>query len=214
MDGCTPKGKGHVHLVFMTASRKSLRRLYCNKSFLRYYRARGFVYVCVCEFWEYSWTWSHLIINPVMIPKADDFKKLALLALAILSELQETVMDREAWHAAIHGVARVGHDWATELNWTLCLAKCALRGHLWKCDLCVLRAKGEGLRYPLQSPCPAPSYWRKVPFEESNSLFSEYNSDHQCVSFFPKQPILDTSWVSYSSTQFRHYPEKASDSTG
>ena len=27
-----------------------------------------------------------------------------------LSELQELVIDREAWHAAIHGVARVGHD--------------------------------------------------------------------------------------------------------
>ena len=35
-----------------------------------------------------------------------------------LSELRELVMDREAWHAAIHGIARVGHDWATELNWT------------------------------------------------------------------------------------------------
>ena len=27
-----------------------------------------------------------------------------------LSELRELVMDREAWHAVIHGVQRVGHD--------------------------------------------------------------------------------------------------------
>ena len=27
-----------------------------------------------------------------------------------LSELRETVMNREAWHAVIHGVERVGHD--------------------------------------------------------------------------------------------------------
>ena len=35
-----------------------------------------------------------------------------------LSELRELVMDREAWRAAIHGVAKSGHDWATELNLT------------------------------------------------------------------------------------------------
>ena len=35
-----------------------------------------------------------------------------------LSKLRELVMDREAWPAAIHGLQRVRHDWATELNWT------------------------------------------------------------------------------------------------
>ena len=32
--------------------------------------------------------------------------------------LQQLVMDREAWRAVVHGSQRVGHDWATELNWT------------------------------------------------------------------------------------------------
>ena len=31
-----------------------------------------------------------------------------------LSKLQEMVEDREAWHASVHGVQRVGHDLATE----------------------------------------------------------------------------------------------------
>ena len=31
-----------------------------------------------------------------------------------LSKLQETVKDREAWRAAVHGSQRVGHDLVTE----------------------------------------------------------------------------------------------------
>ena len=34
-----------------------------------------------------------------------------------LSKLWELAMDREAWCVAVHGVTRVRHDWATELNW-------------------------------------------------------------------------------------------------
>ena len=32
-----------------------------------------------------------------------------------LGKFQEIVKDRETWHAAVHGVKRVGHDLVTEL---------------------------------------------------------------------------------------------------
>jgi len=36
-----------------------------------------------------------------------------------LSKLQELVMDREAWSAAVHGVSKSWNDRATELNWLI-----------------------------------------------------------------------------------------------
>ena len=35
----------------------------------------------------------------------------------VFGDLQELVMDREAWHARFMGSQRVEHDWATELKW-------------------------------------------------------------------------------------------------
>ena len=31
--------------------------------------------------------------------------------------IQELVMDRESWRAAVHGVTKIRHNWATQLNW-------------------------------------------------------------------------------------------------
>ena len=36
-----------------------------------------------------------------------------------LSKLQELVMDREAWRVVVHGITKVSHHLATELNWNV-----------------------------------------------------------------------------------------------
>ena len=51
-----------------------------------------------------------------------------------LSKLRELVMDREAWRTTVHGLQRVGHDWATELSQELKWARRSL--HLfWPCHI-------------------------------------------------------------------------------
>ena len=66
-----------------------------------------------------------------------------------LSELWELVMDSEAWRAVIHQSQRVGHDWATELNWILYW----LCGHALSCSVVSDPLRPRGL-WPARLLCP------------------------------------------------------------
>ena len=73
-----------------------------------------------------------------------------------LSKLQELVMVREAWHAAVHGVPkswRLPSDW-TELNWVI-KSSPANAGHLRDLNLIPGLGRSPGCRHgnPLQYSC-------------------------------------------------------------
>ena len=69
--------------------------------------------------WKRLWHWERLKAGG----EGDDREWDAWMASPTrwrlsVSKLRELVIDREARHDAVHGVQRVRHDWATELNWS------------------------------------------------------------------------------------------------
>ena len=93
-------------------------------------------FVFQCEeltLWKRPWCWERLKAGG-----EGGQQRMSLLAAITdsmgmnLSKLLELVMDREAYHAAVHGLQRVRHDWVTELNWTdVCMYLYGREGWWW-----------------------------------------------------------------------------------
>ena len=70
--------------------------------------------------WKRPWCWEGLGAGGEGDDRGWDGWMGSLTQWTCLGGLQELVMDREAWHAAVHGVAKSRtwlSDW-TELNWS------------------------------------------------------------------------------------------------
>ena len=83
-----------------------------------------------------------------------------------LSKFWELVLDREAWHAAVHEIAKSGYDWAIEMNW--------YRVHHAKCWAGWSMSRNQDCQEKYQQPLMAES-------EEVKSLLRIVKEDSEKI---------------------------------
>ena len=67
--------------------------------------------------WKRPWCWERLRARGEGWDRGwDGWMSSSTSVDMSLSNCWEIVMDREAWRAAVHGLQRIRHDWATELT--------------------------------------------------------------------------------------------------
>ena len=105
-----------------------------------------------------------------------------------LSKLQELVMDREAWRAAVHRVAKSQHDLATkltELNWSAAWQASLSFTIYWS----LLKLMPIGSVMPSKTSCPllSPSPL-SFNLSQHQDLFQWVSSSHQVAKVLELQP--------------------------
>ena len=68
--------------------------------------------------WLLPWCWARLKVGGAGDDRGwDGWMASPTQWIWVWAKLWELLIGREAWHAAVHGLQRVGHNWATELTW-------------------------------------------------------------------------------------------------